>query len=72
MNFYFEKDLSSYESQLRNVEEERDRFRRELNKYKRSSREKVSKKKVLAVIDDDRMKWNNLSPNFIFLMHTVQ
>jgi hypothetical protein len=26
---------------LKNLEEERDRFRRELNKYKRSSREKV-------------------------------
>jgi hypothetical protein len=33
--------LTSYETQLKNLEEERDRFRRELNKYKRSSREKV-------------------------------
>ncbi len=35
------QDLTSYETQLKNLEEERDRFRRELNKYKRSSREKV-------------------------------
>ncbi len=33
--------MTSYETQLKNLEEERDRFRRELNKYKRSSREKV-------------------------------
>jgi hypothetical protein len=35
------KDMNSYETQLRNLEEERDRFRRELHKYKRSSKEKV-------------------------------
>ncbi len=33
--------MNSYETQLRNLEEERDRFRRELHKYKRSSKEKV-------------------------------
>jgi hypothetical protein len=43
-NFFFNlifKDLNAYEIQLRNLEEERDRFRRELHKYKRSSKEKV-------------------------------
>ncbi|CAF1065645.1 unnamed protein product [Adineta steineri] len=33
------KDLTAFENQLRNVEEERDRFRRELNKHKRSSKD---------------------------------
>lgn len=41
-HFVRSKDLTAYESQLRNVEEERDRFRKELNKYKRSSKDKVS------------------------------
>ncbi|CAF2382398.1 unnamed protein product [Rotaria sp. Silwood2] len=34
------KDFSSYETQLKNLEEERDRCRRELRKYKRSAKEK--------------------------------
>ena len=33
--------MTAYETQLKALEEERDRFRRELSKYKRSSREKV-------------------------------
>ncbi|CAF1148783.1 unnamed protein product [Adineta steineri] len=33
------QDLTAFENQLRNVEEERDRFRRELNKHKRSSKD---------------------------------
>ena len=45
MNLFFIsffKEMNSYETQLRNLEEERDRFRRELQNYKRSSKEKVS------------------------------
>ena len=34
--------MNSYETQLRTLEEERDRFRRELHKYKRSAKEKVN------------------------------
>ncbi|CAF3816066.1 unnamed protein product [Rotaria magnacalcarata] len=34
------KDFNSYETQLRNLEEERDRARRELRKYKRVTKEK--------------------------------
>ncbi|CAF3356594.1 unnamed protein product [Rotaria sp. Silwood1] len=34
------KDICSYETQLKNLEEERDRCRRELRKYKRSAKEK--------------------------------
>ncbi|CAF5112180.1 unnamed protein product, partial [Rotaria sp. Silwood1] len=34
------KDFTSYDIQLKNLEEERDRLRRELSKYKRSSRDK--------------------------------
>ncbi|CAM4753973.1 unnamed protein product [Rotaria magnacalcarata] len=34
------KDFNSYDTQLKNLEDERDRLRRELNKYKRSSRDK--------------------------------
>jgi hypothetical protein len=34
--------MNTYETQLRNLEDERDRFRRELHKYKRSSKEKVN------------------------------
>lgn len=33
------KDLTSYETQLKTLEEERDRFRRELNRYKRSNKD---------------------------------
>ncbi|CAF1321737.1 unnamed protein product [Adineta ricciae] len=36
------KDVNPYETQLRNVEDERDRFRRELHKYKRSTKDKDS------------------------------
>lgn len=41
-SFCFLKDVNAYETQLRNLEDERDRFRRELHKYKRSSKEKVN------------------------------
>ncbi|UJR10612.1 hypothetical protein I4U23_014809 [Adineta vaga] len=42
------RDLTAYDSQLRNVEEERDRFRKELNKYKHSSRDKDGDESQLA------------------------
>lgn len=41
-NFTSSQDSNSYESQLKNLEEERDRFRRELHKYKRSTKDKVN------------------------------
>jgi len=39
--FLLLKDMNAYDAQLKNLEDERDRFRRELHKYKRSSKEKV-------------------------------
>lgn len=41
--------MSSYETQLRNVEEERDRFRRELHKYKRSTKDKVNENTICSL-----------------------
>lgn len=42
VEFFFLKEMNTYETQLKHLEEERDRFRRELMKYKRSSKDKVS------------------------------
>lgn len=50
------KEMNSYETQLRNLEEERDRFRRELQKYKRSSKEKVSTIDCLQPINKFRFR----------------
>ncbi|CAF4383321.1 unnamed protein product, partial [Rotaria sp. Silwood2] len=44
------RDFTSYETQLRNLEEERDRLRRELSKYKRSSRDKDIDEPQLAKV----------------------
>ncbi|CAF1616417.1 unnamed protein product, partial [Adineta ricciae] len=44
------RDLTAYESQLRNVEEERDRFRKELSKYKRLSKDKDGDESQLAKV----------------------
>ncbi|CAF0717644.1 unnamed protein product [Adineta steineri] len=44
------KDNNSYESQLRSLEEERDRFRRELHKHKRSSKDKDSNEPQLSKV----------------------
>lgn len=44
------KDMNSYETQLRNLEDERDRFRRELHRYKRSSKEKVNLFKKTSIL----------------------
>jgi hypothetical protein len=41
--------MNTYETQLRNLEEERDRFRRELHKYKRSAKEKVNLLKKIRI-----------------------
>ncbi|UJR35224.1 hypothetical protein I4U23_027990 [Adineta vaga] len=44
------KDMNSYDTQLRNLEEERDRFRRELHKYKRSTKDKDSTDSQLSKV----------------------
>ncbi|CAF0894547.1 unnamed protein product [Rotaria sp. Silwood1] len=44
------KDFTSYDIQLKNLEEERDRLRRELSKYKRSSRDKDMDEPQLAKV----------------------
>ena len=41
--------MNTYETQLRNLEDERDRFRRELHKYKRSAKEKVNLLKKIRI-----------------------
>ncbi|CAF1216613.1 unnamed protein product [Adineta steineri] len=66
------KDLTAFENQLRNVEEERDRFRRELNKHKRSSKillnsmhRYIIRLHIIQATDDYSMRTGPLS-TFIF------
>lgn len=71
--YFIFKDINSYEIQIRTLEEELERLRREVRKYKRLSKEKVNLSKLSNRVErflkkirislnlcQSKLIWNNM------------